>query len=78
MTRVEIEPDGWPCRYDECPAGLFRSKSGSFALMTEYGGESYLVDSGEAFWGGVSGKELRGALIVQPCRVVTHTGVEEA
>uniref|UniRef100_A0A6M3XRQ2 Uncharacterized protein n=1 Tax=viral metagenome TaxID=1070528 RepID=A0A6M3XRQ2_9ZZZZ len=61
-----VEPLGWPCSYEECPPGLFIFRD-TLCLMSEYGGDSYLASSGEAFWGGVSGKEARDALVVQPC-----------
>jgi hypothetical protein len=67
MKQLVIEPDGWPCRYDECRPGLFMFHE-CLSLMSEYGKEAYLEASGEIFWGGVSSKEARAALIVQPVR----------
>lgn len=47
MRRLVIVPDGWPCSYEECPAGYFVHE-GHLFLKSEYGGQGY-CGSGEAF-----------------------------
>jgi len=77
MKRLVLIPNGWPCRLDECPPGLF-VKGETVALKTEYGriGEgagplprwtdAYVGASGEQFWGGAHTNEDRECLMVQP------------
>lgn len=64
MRRLVVVPAGWPCTYAECRPGLFVI-DGHLNLKTEYGSDGY-CDSGEAFWGGVSGEEARNKLTIQP------------
>lgn len=64
MKRLVIHPDGWPCKFAECRPGYFLFME-ALCLKTEYGDDAY-CESGEAFWGGVSSKEDRAGVIVQP------------
>lgn len=68
MKRLIVIPEGWPCKFSECRPGYFLFH-GDLCLKTEYGSDSY-CESGEAFWGGVSGEEARNALEIQPVSVV--------
>lgn len=68
MKRMEIIPYGFPCHLAEAPEGLALFKD-TLIMITEYSKDSYLVESGEMFWGGVKTKEDRAELIVQPCIV---------
>lgn len=68
MKRLELQPEGWPCTFGECPPGLFLMGE-DVCLRTQYGSDAYL-DNGDAFWGGASTKEDRNALIVQPLKAV--------
>lgn len=61
-----IVPNGWACRFEDCPPGLFVI-GGQVCFKSEYGQDAY-NSAGEAFWGGVNTNEERSALIVQPCR----------
>jgi hypothetical protein len=50
---------------EDCPIGLFLSMDAELCLKTEYGLESYIVSSGERFWGGAkNGEELRNVRVV--------------
>jgi hypothetical protein len=71
MKELVIEPDGWPCRLDECRPGLFVC-DGALVALSEYGQnpEGYLASSGEFFAGGVGTQDERNALMVQPVRAV--------
>lgn len=66
MSRtLQLVPDGWECRFDECPPGLFVCGE-HVGLKTEYGDDAY-CDSGEAWWGPTpQTKESRVAARVQP------------
>lgn len=66
MQTLQILPTGWPCTLAECPPGLFVFNS-SVGFKSEYGIDDPYCESGEIFWGGVSTKEERSKLIVQPC-----------
>jgi len=71
MKVLQIIPHGWPCRLLECPPGLF-SYQGTTGFKSEYFAsdqenmEVFCVESGECFWGGVSTKQARADLIVNP------------
>lgn len=69
MKRLIIEPNGWPCRFDECPPGFFLAGE-TLCLKSEYwneqGASEAYVDSGEFFAGAPAPVE-RDALLVQPC-----------
>ena len=65
-----VEPRFWGTRLEDAPPGLFRFGD-TWGFKTEYeddnGPEAYCVESGEYFWGGVSGdREARRKLIVYP------------
>lgn len=49
----------------DCPIGLF-IKDNTLCVKTEYGNESYIVSSGEYFWGGAKTKEEIGDILVLP------------
>lgn len=52
----------------ECPVGLFVSKNdGVLCVKTEYGLESYIVASGERFWGGTDNEKDLSKVEVYPC-----------
>lgn len=51
----------------EYSAGLFVSNEGELCVKTEYGNESYIVSSGERFWGGASNDKELGELQIYPC-----------
>jgi len=86
-----LQPVGDPVSLNECPPGPFEF-NGSLGFKTEYGAakwlperdaftvshwpDPYVLDSGEAFWGGVSGQEARAALVVQPL-AVAHPSTQE-
>ena len=71
MKTLTVEPKGWPLRYYDCPPGLFIYVD-TLCFRPEYDDDSFVVESGEAFWGGVPSKEARAELIVQPCIAVWH------
>ena len=58
-----------PCTLEDCPIGLFISKNGELCLKTEYGIESYIVSSGERFWGGAKTENQLCKVIVIPCEL---------
>jgi|WetSurSiteA1Bulk_404760.scaffolds.fasta_scaffold298351_2 hypothetical protein len=68
MKRLEIVPDGWPCRFAECPPGLFVYNN-TLCTKTDYEGmhAEAFCSSGETFWGGTTNGEDRKKLIVTPC-----------
>lgn len=49
----------------DCPIGLF-VKGKNLCVKTEYGIESYIVSSGEYFWGGAKKAEEIGDVLVLP------------
>lgn len=54
----------------ECPIGLFMSKDDNvLCVKTEYGLESYIVESGEIFWGGTDNVKDLAKVEVYPCEV---------
>lgn len=60
-----------PVELQDCPVGLFRSEAGVLCLKTEYTSargkiEAYIVESGEAFWGGASTPEDQRRVLVTP------------
>jgi hypothetical protein len=72
MRRLEVKPEGWPCKLSECPPGLFLFGDG-LCFKTEYRTSGYsevFCESGEMFWGGTDDKEQREVLTVQPVIVV--------
>ena len=66
--RATLEPDGWPCNFEECRPGPFIfCDSGELALMSDYGGQAYL-DNGDA-----AGSQNKGKA-VQPVRLQWWAG----
>lgn len=69
--REGVFPDGAPCRFVDCPPGLF-TWSGLLCFKSEYSTkpgqqDAYCCDSGEYFWGGTNGDlAARRELVVQP------------
>lgn len=62
------------CTLDECPPGLFIFGN-CLGFKSEYrtlqgASESYLVSSGEFFWGGANNPNEQGALMVTPVELV--------
>lgn len=53
------------CELQDCPVGLFLHDN-ELCLKTEYGLDSYIVSSGEMFWGGVSSREELAHVKVRP------------
>lgn len=49
----------------DCPIGLF-IKDNTLCVKTEYGKESYIVWSGERFWGGAKTIKEIGEVLVLP------------
>lgn len=68
MKRLIIQPEGWPCRFEELRPGYFVMGEDLF-LKTEYGEDAY-CDTGESFAGGASSNEERAKLMVQPVEAV--------
>lgn len=64
-----LKPHKRRCRLVNCRPGLFLF-DGELCLRTEYGVDSYIVSTGEAFWGGTGSHEARGRLWVLPVDVV--------
>lgn len=52
----------------ECPIGLFVFEN-ELCVKTEYGLESYIVSSGERFWGGTDNEKDLAQIKVYPCEV---------
>ena len=50
----------------DCPIGLFITEHKTLCVKTEYGNESYIVWSGEYFWGGAETKAEIGEVLVLP------------
>jgi len=67
MKKLIVKPCDWMCELKECPGGLF-AYNDALCFRSEYSPDDVFVcDSGEIFWGGVSDKNERSKLIVQPC-----------
>lgn len=71
MKRLELKPEGFPCKLRECPPGFFL-KDDEVCFKSEYSKdqdknrvEAY-CESGEFFWGGDEGKENVDEVMVQP------------
>lgn len=56
----------------ECPIGLFTSMDNELCLKTEYGVDSYIVSSGEKFWGGAKSQDELEKVLVFPCSIVNN------
>jgi hypothetical protein len=65
MKRLELKPDGFPCKLKECPPGLFLC-SNEVAMKTEYGIDEAYCDSGERFWGEKNRGGKTEDTVVQP------------
>lgn len=69
--KLVIEPKGWRCTIAECPPGLFMHEGDLVVKSAYYSTDGYcdvyFAEDGDAFWGGVSTKRDRDALMVQPC-----------
>lgn len=52
----------------DCPVGLFLSE-GELCVKTQYHLESYIVSSGERFWGGTTNKNDLANVQVKPCYI---------
>lgn len=64
MKRLELKPDGWPCKLSECPPGFFLFND-SVCYKSSYG-DYYVGTGGSVFWGGTTRSDDRELLIVQP------------
>lgn len=64
MKRLVITPKGWKCRLGELRGGMFMF-DGALCLATPYN-EHYVIENGDAFWGGTNNKVDRAELMVQP------------
>ena len=73
MKRLELKPEGFPCKLKECPPGFFL-KDDEVGFKSEYAGDSLdnknrteaFCESGCYFWGGEEGKDNVDNVIVQP------------
>jgi hypothetical protein len=66
MKRLVMVPDGWPCSLGESRPGFFIWQD-NLCFKDEYGSAGNSFNSaGEIFWGGVTTKEDRSRLVVQP------------
>lgn len=79
MIQLFIEPDGWPCTLEECPAGFF-TFGDTLCLKTSYSRETLdgfdievFCDGGSVFWGSTDKRIDRLKLIVQPVRAQWYT-----
>ena len=70
MRRLAMRPEGWPCALRECRPGHFVFND-LLCFKDEYGaeGNSY-NEAGEIFWGDVTDRDARAALVVQPVEPV--------
>jgi len=73
MKKLMMEPQGWKCTLEECPAGFFVF-AGDVGFKTEYsngnGDMEVFCSSGESFAGGTNSESERKALMVQPVSAV--------
>ena len=65
--KINIKPRGFNIEYSKLPVGLFMYKD-TICFITEYD-ESFIVESGESFWGGTSDKLSREKLICMPLEI---------
>lgn len=67
MKRLELKPEGFPCKLSECPPGFFLFNDG-VCFKSQYGndhdGQDVFLEGGCSFWGGKDAD--RPNLIVQP------------
>lgn len=66
QVNICISPE---CELRDCPVGLFLY-NGELCLKTEYALDSYIVSTGEMFWGGVSNREDLAHVKVRPYMVL--------
>lgn len=67
MRSIKVLPCDFPCRFVECPPGLFYFQDDLY-FKSEYGEyDGYCVSSGEKFWGGTKTIGALCELIVTPC-----------
>lgn len=71
---MRIVPKGWPCQLGEV-RGLFLFGD-TLGVATAYG-DAYIVENGDAFWGGAKGKRDRAELMVQPVVIEREDGASE-
>ena len=64
IKSIEILPYGFKCKLGECPSGLFLFGN-TLCFANDYN-EYFIVENGDALWGGTTSKEERDQLIVQP------------
>lgn len=64
MKRLIIEPNGFPCKFEEYKSGFFLCGE-ELCLKSEYGQDAY-CSSGEYFWGGTADIYSREQLVIQP------------
>ncbi len=80
MKQLQVYPNDWQCTLAECPAGLF-VYGDTLCFKSEYRHEghteAFVVESGEAFWGGMYDPVMRDALMVQPCDHIWTDDSEE-
>lgn len=82
MTAFEVGLRSRRTRLRNCPPGLFVF-DGTLCFKSEYstnenaiageGGDAYVVESGEYFWGGAKSKADRGNLMVTPAHFYAPT-----
>lgn len=69
MKRLELKPDGFPCKLSECPPGLFLCGE-TVGLKPEYatkeGKSEAYCESGEYFWGDANNGGTANGTMVQP------------
>lgn len=70
---IHVYPNVRRTTVAKCPIGLFLWNE-TLCLMTEYSSDSnqrdsYIVSSGEYFWGGAGTSVERARLMVTPCKV---------
>jgi len=66
-----IKPKGELCELRECPVGLFLHGD-TLCVLTEYTGNVFIVESGEAFWAGTNNNYDRYSVTVQPCEIISE------
>lgn len=65
LHQVSMRYDiGEPVKFISCPPGLFLF-AGTLALKTDYN-NAFIVDDGDAFWGGTATAGERDELMVSP------------
>lgn len=67
-----IKPKGDLCKLKDCPIGLFLFGD-TLGFLSEYTGDIFIVESGEAFWAGTDTPRDRYNVTVQPCEVISES-----